>query len=108
MELNEQIKAYLEQSNILYSVTDYMTGQPTGQADQVLSWNTAKLGAQPTQAQLDAAEAIKVAADNAIAYKAKRAVEYPSIGDQLDSLFHSGIDGWKTTIQAVKDKYPKP
>jgi len=41
-------------------------------------------------------------------YQKDRAAEYPSIGDQLDSLFHSGIDGWKTTIQAVKNKYPKP
>jgi hypothetical protein len=40
-------------------------------------------------------------------YKSKRAAEYPSIGDQLDKIFHDGIDGWKETIQAVKDKYPK-
>ena len=32
---------------------------------------------------------------------------YPSIQDQLDDIFHNGIDGWKETIQAVKDKYPK-
>ena len=41
------------------------------------------------------------------AYKIKRAAEYPSIVDQLDDLYHNGIDGWKTTIKAVKDKYPK-
>tara|TARA_R100001443_G_C3344406_1_gene175239 strand:- start:590 stop:865 length:276 start_codon:yes stop_codon:yes gene_type:complete len=40
-------------------------------------------------------------------YKYKRASEYPSIVDQLDDLYHNGIDGWKTTIKAVKDKYPK-
>ena len=40
-------------------------------------------------------------------YKSKRAAEYPSIGDQLDKIFHDGIDEWKETIQAVKDKYPK-
>jgi len=37
----------------------------------------------------------------------KRALEYPSIADQLDDIFHNGIDGWKTTIQVTKDKYPK-
>jgi hypothetical protein len=42
------------------------------------------------------------------AYKYKRAAEYPSIADQLDKIFHDGIDEWKETIQAVKDKYPKP
>ena len=41
-------------------------------------------------------------------YKYQRAAEYPSIVDQLDKIFHDGIDEWKETIQAVKDKYPKP
>jgi hypothetical protein len=40
-------------------------------------------------------------------YQRDRAVAYPSIEDQLDSLYHNGIDGWKATIKAIKDKYPK-
>lgn len=40
-------------------------------------------------------------------YKSKRKAEYPSIANQLDDLYHNGIDGWKTTIKAIKDKYPK-
>ena len=40
-------------------------------------------------------------------YQRDRALAYPSIVDQLDDLYHNGIDGWKTTIKAVKDKYPK-
>ena len=40
-------------------------------------------------------------------YQRDRAAEYPSIKDQLDDIYHNGIDGWKTTIKAVKDKYPK-
>ena len=40
-------------------------------------------------------------------YQRDRAEAYPSIKDQLDDLYHNGIDGWKTTIKAVKDKYPK-
>jgi hypothetical protein len=40
-------------------------------------------------------------------YKYNRAAEYPSIKDQLDDIYHNGVDGWKTTIKAVKDKYPK-
>jgi len=40
-------------------------------------------------------------------YKIKRALEYPNIFDQLDDIYHNGIDGWKTTIKAVKDKYTK-
>lgn len=40
-------------------------------------------------------------------YKDLRAQAYPSIPDQLDTIFHGGVDGWKATIQTVKDKYPK-
>ena len=40
-------------------------------------------------------------------YQYKRELEYPSIPDQLDDIYHNGIDGWKKTIKAVKDKYPK-
>jgi len=41
-------------------------------------------------------------------YKYQRAREYPSIPDQLDTLYHSGLDAWKAEIKTVKDKYPKP
>lgn len=43
------------------------------------------------------------------AYKAQRAAAYPSIGDQLDALFHAGVfpAEMAATLQAVKDKYPK-
>ena len=54
-DLNSEIIAYLSVNNIPYTAGDYQTGQPEGQANQILSWNTAKLGAEPTQAQLDAA-----------------------------------------------------
>lgn len=42
-------------------------------------------------------------------YKLKRALSYPSIGDQLDDLFHLGFFSEEMTakIQAIKDKYPK-
>jgi len=40
-------------------------------------------------------------------YQRDRAKEYPSIADQLDDIYHNGIDGWKETIKTTKDKYPK-
>ena len=40
-------------------------------------------------------------------YQRDRKKEYPSIEDQLDDIYHNGIDKWKETIKAVKDKYPK-
>ena len=52
-------------------------------------------------------EAVVQAYIDANAYKSKRESEYPSFADQFDLLFHGGMDAWKATIQAVKDKYPK-
>ena len=40
-------------------------------------------------------------------YKAKRVAEYPRVEEQLDKIYHSGIDAWKADIKAIKDKYPK-
>ena len=40
-------------------------------------------------------------------YKYQRVAEYPSIQEQLDTLYHGGLTEWKATIKAVKDKYPK-
>ena len=41
-------------------------------------------------------------------YQSKRKAEYPKIEEQLDKIYHSGIDAWKADIKAIKDKYPKP
>ena len=41
-------------------------------------------------------------------YKSQRRAEYPDLVSQLDDIYHNGIDGWKTTIKEIKDKYPKP
>ena len=40
-------------------------------------------------------------------YKNQRMVEYPSIEDQLDLMYHSGFDAWKAKIKETKEKYPK-
>ena len=40
-------------------------------------------------------------------YQRDRATAYPSIVDQLDDIYHNGIDAWKATIKITKDKYPK-
>jgi hypothetical protein len=43
------------------------------------------------------------------AYKAKRAAEYPPIGDQLDALWKGGAEAeaMLAKVQAVKQKFPK-
>jgi hypothetical protein len=59
---------------------------------------------QPTDAELEAAW-VEV---QKLQYKSQRAVAYPSIAEQLDQIYHEGIDAWKETIAAVKAEYPKP
>ena len=46
---------------------------------------------------------------NKLNYKYDRQAAYPAWGDQLDYIYHNGIDKWKTDIvDPVKAKYPKP
>lgn len=42
------------------------------------------------------------------AWLQNRRREYPSIEDQLDIIYHQGLEDWKAVIKAIKDKYPKP
>ena len=65
------------------------------------------------QVNLDSAKvtAARKAIDDAwaaVEYQRQRRAEYPSWEDQLDKIYHSGIDAWKADIKAIKDKYPKP
>jgi hypothetical protein len=56
--LNDTIVAYLTINNIAFGGCDYQTGQTEGEKDQVLHWDTSKLGTQPTQEQLNSAYTI--------------------------------------------------
>ena len=60
-----------------------------------------------SKADIQAKQAELKTAYDQLAYQRKRKTEYPSIEDQLDKIYHSGIDAWKVDIKAVKDKYPK-
>ena len=62
---------------------------------------------QPSEAEIEAAHNEWQADYDSKQYQRDRASEYPSIPDQLDDIYHNGINGWKATIKATKDKYPK-
>lgn len=64
---------------------------------------------QPTDAEITAEIARLQSEYDANEYARNRVTEYPSIGDQLDALFHAGVfpAEMAAQIQAVKDKYPK-
>ena len=60
------------------------------------------------QSNIDAARTTLNNELAATKYQRDRAAEYPSVVDQLDDIYHNGIDAWKATIKTTKDKYPKP
>ena len=107
---------------------DFETGRPneiedylvTLRAGQWFSWSDSSNkiyanlvvldgGAKPTESDCtNGLAALQAAWDlENNSYKSQRKAEYPSIEDQLDTIYHSGVAGWKTTIKAIKDKYPK-
>ena len=93
------------------SLTDYVL-QDDGSGVFIKEWLSGS--PQPTQAEIETADALW---QNEDAYKNARAVAYPSIGDQLDMLWHA-IDAdatlktdyaaFHTAIKTVKDANPKP
>jgi predicted lipoprotein len=74
--------------------------------DQIILWESQET--QPTEAEITAEVARLQAEYEAKDYQRKRAAAYPSIADQLDTIYHNGIDAWKAEIAAVKTEYPKP
>lgn len=94
----------------------HLTIEFLGKGKNEYTLNDAKTGikewrgsdAQPTSSELTKGWSDYQAAQAATKYKRDREAEYPSVVDQLDDIYHNGIDGWKATIKATKDKYPKP
>ena len=71
--------------------------------DQITWHDTAVISKSDIQAK----QAELKAEYDAKEYQRKRAKSYPSWQNQLDDIYHNGIDGWKATIKVTKDKYPK-
>lgn len=64
--------------------------------------------AESKMKELEAADMMCEATRLANDYKRLRKADYPSIQEQLDILYHSGVEGLKVVLQITKDKYPKP
>jgi len=97
IRLTEAVLAIKPDAQFCYSSNDINTLEwydenPTGITHQQILDKQAEL-----QADYDAKQ-----------YQRDRAEEYPTWQDQLDDIYHNGIDAWKATIKATKDKYPKP
>lgn len=67
-----------------------------------ISWGDATpISKEDIQTELDRIQALE---DNC--YEPRR-MAYPPMNEQLDKIYHEGLDAWKADIKAVKDKYPK-
>ena len=109
--LYTKVKKYLEANSKTWEAEKnniVLQNDSDGNGDYIHTWNVSAGLAKPSDEQIatyessaNDAEALNVILNN-------RKQEYPSIGDQLDDIYHNGIDGWKATIKVTKDKYPKP
>ena len=89
-----------------FTLTDYkLQDNLDGAGVFIAEWNSAS--PQPSVAEIEAADVEYQAEYDAQAYARSRKAEYPAIVDQLDDIYHNGIDAWKATIKVTKDKYPK-
>ena len=73
-----------------------------------IEWDSDNTDTKPTEKQITDKLAAMEAEYTNDKYQRDRQAEYPSVVDQLDDIYHNGIDAWKATIKATKDKYPKP
>ena len=115
--LNIKVKKYIEANSKTWdSEKNNIVLQNDGSGDYIKSWNVSGLS-EPTAEQIASYEtaALQLQADyDAKQYQRDRV--YPSIGDQLDMLWHS-IDqnpalksqyfDFYEAIKAVKVKFPK-
>ena len=107
--LKTKITLYLEANSKTWESEENnikLRNDSDGNGDYIHTWNVSGL-AEPTTNQLDTFES---SANNEEALNIilnNRRSEYPSMADQLDDIYHNGIDAWKATIKITKDKYPK-
>ena len=77
----------------------------TTSGGEIVQWDSTD--PQPTEQEIEVKLAELKYQEEVNVYQEKRKLEYPDWGDQLDQIYHSGIDAWKADIKAIKDKYPK-
>jgi hypothetical protein len=104
-----QMRRVFQISDALLTLRPGAAWSMTGDAYTNINWLDPE-NACPSEEELQDEVARLQAEYDAQYYRTQRAQEYPSIGDQLDALFHAGVfpPEMAAQIQAVKDQYPKP
>ena len=106
-QLSTKVRLYCKANgvNTVDLRKDVLLVQEAGQDPKIQSWNLSI--DEPTAEQIASYETAGNTAETLNGVLNKRAKEYPSIKDQLDKIYHEGIDEWKKVIKAVKDANPK-
>ena len=78
-----------------------------GDTYEGIEWDETNSQTKPTEQEIEVKLAELKYQEEVNVYQEKRKLEYPDWGDQLDKIYHNGVDAWKTDIKVIKDKYPK-
>jgi hypothetical protein len=108
-QLYTKVKKYLEANSKTVSEFDNnirLQDDSNGKGSYIHTWSVDAL-AKPTDEQLTSYEDVGNTEEALNVILNNRRNAYPTIADQLDDIYHNGIDGWKATIKVTKDKYPK-
>jgi len=97
---NNQVMGYSDSETFNSVQTDKTV--PSFTDTQILKFVNGDFVVEDSQSKIDKKE--KWVAQE---YARNRASEYPALADQLDEIYHNGIDSWKAVIKVTKDKYPK-
>lgn len=106
-QLSKKIELYAAANGVASVVFEKdVKLRDAGSGVYIYEWNIDGL-AEPTAEQIASYETAATTEESLQTVLNNRANEYPSIADQLDKIYHSGIDEWKKVIKTTKDKYPK-
>ena len=103
-QLKTKIDLYLKANSKTWNETK-VSLQDDGSGPYIKNW-TYDI-AQPNDSKIAEYETAGNTAETLSNVLATRASEYPSIADQLDKIYHDGVDEWKKVIKKVKDDNPK-
>ena len=90
---------------VLALVGGQLSGPTDGPVEKFIftDWQT-----PPTEEAIKAKQTELQAEYDAKQYQRNRASAYPSWQEQMDLLYHGGVDALKAELKKTKDKFPKP
>lgn len=107
--LNDKIVAYLTVNNISFTSEDFTTGQPVGEPDQILHWDSNILGNIPSEEQMNSAWEIYNNQQTTAANKRARSIAYQKESDPLFFKAQRGevtMEEWLAKVEEIKARYP--